>query len=169
MEDEPGPGGLSGESEIRVHPLVAKLIEASEGDEGVVELRGYIGPAREGDDPVPLYTTLELTERILVPRDAIIHVEEPERDPRNEEPTRVYVKGSAELRLISCSVTTIRADEASATFWMGVRLLTHRKGPQECGSDLSECLESAGGDFYGQIACIHDYAGCMARVRRRRR
>jgi hypothetical protein len=72
MKDAPGPSGPSGESEIRVHPLVAKVIEAIEGDEGVVERRGFIGPAREGDDTAPLCTTSidvnegKRTERVRV-------------------------------------------------------------------------------------------------------
>ncbi len=173
MNDVSSTGG-SREGEFPVHPLVAKLIEAIEGDEGVVELRGFIGPVSEADDPVPLYTTLELTERILVPRDAIVHVEEPEGDQRNEEPTRVYVKGSAELRLISCSVTTIRADEASPT-WSTYRkkgrirvvfsvMPFHMSAGRPCSDAMRNCLERAGSDFDAQIACFGDYVNCKKEI-----
>lgn len=176
MNDVPRSTGGSREGEFRAHPLVAKLIEAIEGDEGVVELQGFIGPwPSEGDDSVPLYTTLELTERILVPRDAIVHVEEPEGDQMNEEPTRVYVKGSAELRLISCSVTTIRADEVSPT-WSTFTKKTIKKLPPHmlraaisgggggfgspCSDGLTSCLQRAGGDYLRQIGCFGSYLEC---------
>jgi hypothetical protein len=164
MDDAPRSSGRSGEGEFGAHPLVAKLIEAIERDEGVVELRGFIGPAGEGDDPVPLYTTLELTERFLVPRDAIVHVEEPERDRRNEEPTRVYVKGSAELRLISCSITTIRADEASPT-WSTYRV-RRADARSLCGWQMTDCIQAAGGDFHRQIECFSNYVKCIDSLRR---
>lgn len=36
-------------AEFNVHPVIERLIAATEGDESVVELRGFIGPEREGD------------------------------------------------------------------------------------------------------------------------
>jgi len=69
MDDAHGATGRSGEGELRAHPMIAKLVEAIENGEGVVELRGFIGRARESDDAVPLYASLELTERAcLFPR-----------------------------------------------------------------------------------------------------
>jgi hypothetical protein len=78
-----------------VHPLVAKLFEAIEGDEGVVELRGFIDPTRGSDDPVRLYTSLDPTECFLVPRDAIVHLGESEPEqaerPANEDLRKAIV------------------------------------------------------------------------------
>jgi hypothetical protein len=75
MDDAPGPSGDPGEAEIREHPLIGKFTEASK-DDSVVEPRGFVGP--DDGDAIPLYTSLELTECLLVPRDAIVHVREPE-------------------------------------------------------------------------------------------
>jgi hypothetical protein len=169
MNDAPDAAGRSREGEIRVHPLVAKLIETVEDGEGVVELRGFIGPASRGDDSVPLYTTLELTDRLLVPRDAIIHVEEPGAERRNEEPTSVYVRASAELRLISCTVTTLRADEATATVWASKRpriplRVTMGDGGRygvPCRVTLRDCIQNAEGDISRITQCISSYIFCM--------
>jgi hypothetical protein len=163
MDDGPGSTGRSREDEFRAHPLVAKFIEAVEGDEGVVELRGFIGPAKEGDDRVRLYTTLELTECLLVPRDAIVHVSEPEPEQANDQPTSIYVKGSTELRLISRQVTTIRADVASVATPMMARITPTKA----CFHLLWWCLDDAGPDFRRQIACFRAYAQCIERWRER--
>ena len=164
MDDAPRSTGRAREGEFGAHPLVAKLIEAIERDERVVELRGFLGPAGEGDDAVPLYTSLELTERLLVPRHAIVHVEEPERDRSNEEPTRVYVRGSAELRLISCTATTIRADEASPS--ISTYRVQRSDARSLCGWQLTDCIQAAGGDFQRQIECFSNYVECIDSLRR---
>lgn len=95
MEDAPGPSGPSGGGEIRVHPLVAKLFEAIECDEGVVELRGLSTRPEGSDDPVRLYTSLDPTECFLVPRDAIVHLGESEPEqaerPANEDLRKAIV------------------------------------------------------------------------------
>jgi hypothetical protein len=169
MGEAPGDSGSSDGWGIRVHPLVAKLLEGVEGGESVVELQGFIGPARDGDDSVTLYTTLELTERVLVPRDAIVHVEEPEPDRGNEEPTRVYVRASAELRVISCSDTTIRADEASATLWWGVMNKPKGRKPfSMCRDEFYACIQAAGGDPYKTGLCVEKFTNCAAAAPRRK-
>lgn len=170
MGEAPGDSGSSDERGIRVHPLVAKLIEGVEGDESVVELQGFIGPAREGDDSITLYTTLELTERVLVPREAIIHVEEPEPDRGNEEPTRVYVRASAELRVISCSDTTIRADEASATlWWFGVPGHPRGRKPlSQCHEEYYACMRDAAGDPDETLKCVTKLVNCTLSAPRRK-
>jgi hypothetical protein len=78
-----------------VHPLVAKLFEAIECDEGVVELRGLSTRPEGSDDPVRLYTSLDPTECFLVPRDAIVHLGESEPEqaerPANEDLRKAIV------------------------------------------------------------------------------
>lgn len=63
--------------------------------------------------------SLDLRQRLLVPKEAILEVIEAAGENRNEAPTRVFVKRSAELRLIS--ETSIRAKEASGDVHRAVR------------------------------------------------
>ena len=154
----------SGEGELRAHPLIEKLAEASE-DDGVVELRGFIGP--DDGDAVRLYRSLELTECLLVPRDAIVHVSEPEPEQANDQPTRIYVKGSTEVRLISRRVTTIRADVASAaTRTTGRRI---DDAVDICNEGLWTCLLLRGPearyDIHHQIRCLSSYGRCVEAAR----
>jgi hypothetical protein len=93
MDDAEDATGRSGEGEPRTHPLIEKFIEATK-DDGVVELRGFIGP--DEGDAVSLYTSLEMTECLLLPRDAILYVLDPEPE-RKDQPTRIYVKRSVGL------------------------------------------------------------------------
>jgi hypothetical protein len=146
----------SGEAELRAHPLIEKLAEASE-DDGVVELRGFIGP--DDGDAVRLYTSLELTECLLVPRDAIVHVAEPKPEQANDEPTRIYVKASSELR----HVTTVRADAMR----LGVPPGGH-VSQYWCEHLLKTCLDAAGPDFESQSNCFYYYWFCKTRERIRR-
>jgi hypothetical protein len=161
-----------------VHPLIEKFTDATKG-EGVVELRGFIGP--DEGDAVPLYSSLEMTEYFLMPRDAIVHVLEPERERANDQPTRVYVKRSTELRWISRRVKTFRAEHASSlrigedksigmvpcpgsspTTWQWGRIPRGEEPSRpwttaDWGEWLMWCLRLAGPNFDEQAKCIAFY------------
>jgi hypothetical protein len=157
---------------------VAKFLESGKGDEGIVELQGFIGPSEEDDERVTLYTTLELTDRILIPRDAIVHVVE--RDDESE-PTKVYVRASAELQVVSCSVTTIRADEAAPTLWAAKAKYQIRLRPMfassptgglldtgtsllRCKLLMTDCIQRSQGDPYTIAFCLDRYNWCVSHV-----
>ncbi len=161
MDDSSGSSGRSGKGQIHAHQLVGKLNKAIEDDDGVVELRGFIGG--DDGDAVRLYTSLELTECLLVPRDAIVHVEEPKAEQANHEPTRIYVRASSELRLISHHVSTLRADAMRLGVPPGGHVFDYW-----CEHLLKSCLEDAGPDFESQINCFSYYAFCKHRERIRR-
>jgi hypothetical protein len=155
-------------AEFQVHPIIEKLIAATRGSEGVVELLGFIGPRSEGDaeNTLPLYTSLDLSERVLVPIDAIVHVQEPDGDGKSVEPTRVFVRSSTEVRVVN--VTTAGVHEVAQVRARYVRKTSVVGGGYlGCKDNLMEDLEKYPGDPAWIVFCIDNYIKCMQMVKDR--
>ena len=94
---------------------------------------------------------------------------EPDGKNGNEEPTRVFVKRSTELRLIR--VTPIRVEEASRTLWSYRRPYGDELGfephfseifpNRTCASRLRDCIEKARGNPLKQSICFDSYVRCI--------
>ncbi len=87
---------------LKEHPLIAKLTEAQEH---VVELRGYVGPAKGG--VIRLYRSFEMTSFVDIPEEAVVHAEE-DRDVTDGR-VRVLVSDSAPVTRVWSHRKTLTA------------------------------------------------------------
>jgi hypothetical protein len=83
------------EPQLKINPTIAKLVEIARADE-IVALEGFVGPS--DPDFVRLYFDLELSGYLEVPKKAIKHAEELDKEKGEKGPVRVYVPASTMVR-----------------------------------------------------------------------
>jgi hypothetical protein len=83
------------ELQLKVNPTVAKLAEIGRQEE-IVSLEGFVGPSEP--DFVRLYFDLELSGYLEVPKRAVKHAEELDKEKREKGPVRIYVPASTMVR-----------------------------------------------------------------------
>src|SRR5262245_59177677 len=76
---------------IEPNPLVEQMLRSA--PEGIVELKGYVGPSTP--EMVRLYMSLTLSSYVEIPRSAIVNVLQ-EGDPKIG-PVKLYVRSSATI------------------------------------------------------------------------
>jgi hypothetical protein len=134
-------------------PLVEKLLKVA-GEDSIVEMEGHVGPS--DGETLRLYSSLELTEWVDVPRHGILHVEEV-RDERKR--VRAYVRGSAQVRVVSSRSTTVQAAQMGRAGRLGPSLGSIIVGPlppPRIPPRLRLCLDRATA-AYNRCAATHPH------------
>ena len=79
-------------SKLKSNPIIAAL----ERNESAVQIAGYVSQSQDGQ--IRLYTKLDLAGYLVIDSSDIIQVLEADRD---EEPTRLFIRDSAEIKVVS--------------------------------------------------------------------
>jgi hypothetical protein len=116
-KDKPHGKPAGQDSEIPIHPLIAKLGDDFDDLKDLVFLEGYLGPSKQ-EGYVRLYPSLDFRTYFEIPADALVPVKTAE-SASETEPLTYVVDKETKLECVVCIEASFLQGEVTSCFPVG--------------------------------------------------